>query len=111
MAINRPLSAALLLLPITAGAQDIDTSLLNGIHLPDGSLGEIIVALLQNIIRLVGIVAVFMVVIVGLRLMVGIGSTLSREVAVKMLLYITAGIIVIALADTIVRFIALALYS
>jgi len=77
----------------------------------DEEIGEAVKELMNSVINLMGIAAVFVIVIVGILLVVGIGSEESRSRAIKVLLYVIAGILVIIMASAIVSFIADALFG
>ena len=77
----------------------------------DEEIGKAVKELMNSVINLMGIAAVFVIVVVGILLVVGIGSEESRSRAIKVLLYVIAGILVIIMASAIVSFIADALFG
>lgn len=65
-----------------------------------------VTTLLNNILNLVGLIAVVAVIIAGIYLVVGGQEEANREKAKKIILYTVIGLVVIVLASAIVNFIA-----
>lgn len=108
-----------LLAPAAAGAQDIQNSLCAGANLSVGSncqsgvtdqqATDRINALIGDIINIlsliVGVVSVIMIIIGGFRYITSGGDSNSVTTAKNTILYAIIGLVIVALAQTIVRFI------
>ena len=95
--------AAALFLPVTALAVDIGT-------IPDTGGGETNLAtavtnIIKGILMLLGIIAVIVIVIAGLRLLVGGADEQQRTKARDQILWAIVGLVIIVLASAIVTFV------
>ncbi len=107
--------AAVLLLPYKAFAATYESvGLLSGLQRAAGvtgsngntSLRQTVLHILFNVLSFMGLVAVIVIIIAGIRLVVSQGSDESKEAAKKTILYVVIGLILILIADSIVAVLA-----
>lgn len=71
----------------------------------EGDLKSAVIAILQYVLGFVGLIAVVVIVIAGIRFIISSGEEGEKEKAKKMIIYALIGLLIILLAEAIVSFV------
>jgi len=103
----RTAAAVACLGPVQALAQLTNEGLddITGSSIGSGDLKEAITTIIQYVLGFVGLIAVVVIVIAGVRFIISSGEEGEKEKAKKMIIYALIGLVIILLAEAIVNFV------